>query len=51
MVLGAMEIRGEEKIIASLVSGSEVFTKEAISLDDSVYSTIFYIINGLTETN
>ena len=51
MVLGAMEIRGEEKIIASLVSGSEVFTKEAISFDDSVYSTIFYIINGLTETS
>ena len=51
MVLGSMEIRGEEKITASLVSGSEVFTKEAMSFNDSVYGMFLYIINGLAETS
>ena len=51
MVLSTMEIRGEEKITASIISGGETFTKEAISSNNSTYHTISYIINGLTQTS
>ncbi len=51
MILSTMEIRGEEKITASIISGGETFTKEAISSNNSTYHTISYIINGLTQTS
>ena len=49
MILYRMDATTEERITERVLSGGNVFTKEATSYNNSTYSPIFYVINGLAE--